>query len=214
MLIYALQGITVGFSAGVMPGPLQGFLINTALKHGWQRALLVVLCPLIIDLPIILTVLFALDALAGVVPTLINGIRILGGLFLLYLAWGAWQDYRRGASVGQAEGSAPVAQETPRGTLTRGLMMNLLSPGPYLFWTTVNGPVLLEALQKSAWHGVAFVLGFYGVFLGCLALIAVGIAQVQRLNPQIGRSLLLVAALLLAGFGVYLLGQGAGLFAA
>ncbi len=61
-----------------------------------------------------------------------------------------------------------------RQLLTRSVLINLLSPGPYIFWGTVNGPLLVEGLRRRSSHGAAFLIAFYGTFMGVLlALIAV-----------------------------------------
>lgn len=196
----------------MLPGPLQSFLMNTALKHGWQRAMLIVICPLIVDIPVIIAVLIALETLAAFIPAIVNGVSILGGLFVLYLAWGAWQDFRKGVSLSQmASDDSAQSVDTPRGTLVRGLLMNALSPGPYIFWSTVNGPTLIRALDQSAGLAAAFVVAFYGTFLGLLTVIAVIFAQLGHVNERLTRWLLLVVALLLTFFGSYLLLQGVGI---
>lgn len=208
MISFITQGVTVGFSAGVMPGPMQSYLMNTALKHGWRRALLVVVAPLIVDIPVILAVLFALDALASVVPTVIDIVRVVGGVFVLYLAWGALKDFRAGTTFADGIDAEATTTEGPRRTFAQALLMNALSPGPYLFWTTVNGPTLLAALETSFWWGVAFVVAFYTTFLGGMAVIALSVDRLRTLDPRLTRALLLVVAVLLAGFGAYLIYQG------
>ncbi len=209
MIGFITQGMTVGFSAGVMPGPMQSYLLNTALKHGWRRALLVVVTPLLVDIPVIVAVLLALDALAAIVPALVDGIRVVGGAFVLYLAWGAWADVRAGTSLTDEITAGPApSDEPPVRTFTNGLLMNALSPGPYLFWTTVNGPLLLSALAVSLWWGVAFVVAFYGAFLGAMVVIALTVDHLRSLDPRIGRGLLVFVAVLLTGFGFYLIYAG------
>lgn len=209
MIAFITQGITVGFSAGVMPGPMQSYLLNTALKYGWRRALLVIVTPLIVDIPVIVTVLLALDALAGIVPALVDGVRVVGGGFVLYLAWGAWADVRAGASLADEIKAGPdPGGEPPARTFANGLLMNALSPGPYLFWTTVNGPLLLSALEVSLLWGVAFVVAFYGTFLGAMAVLALTADRLRASGPGVTRGLLVVVAVLLSGFGVYLIYEG------
>ncbi len=209
MIGFITQGITVGFSAGVMPGPMQSFLLNTALKHGWRRALLLVLTPLLVDIPVIIAVLLALDALAAIIPALVDGVRVVGGIFVLYLAWGAWADVRAGITLTDdlKKGIDP-GNEPPASTFANGLLMNALSPGPYLFWTTVNGPLLLSALETSFWWGLAFVVAFYGAFLGVLVVIVLAVEQLRTLDPRVTRGLMVFVALLLTGFGAYLIYAG------
>lgn len=208
MIEFVVKGMTVGVSAGGMPGPLQGYLMNTALKYGWRRGLLVLIAPLIVDIPVIIAVLVALDALAGVVPVVVDVIRVVGGAFVLYLAWGAFQDYRSGVDFAAVKTDEQAAGETPRGTFTRGLMMNVLSPGPYLFWTTVNGPTLLAALEQSIWHGAAFLVAFYGSFLGFYLLLDLGVDRLRTMDTRFTRGLLLVITVLLVVFGANLLREG------
>lgn len=57
MLAFLFQGITLGFSAGVSPGPFQAYLFSQTLKNGGRRTLPAVLAPLLSDGPIILLVL-------------------------------------------------------------------------------------------------------------------------------------------------------------
>lgn len=207
LLTLLVRGVGLGFSAAVLPGPLQGYVMNTALKHGWARALVVVCSPLVVDIPVILAVLLALETLSRVLPRLTDGISIVGGLFVLYLAWGAWKDFRAGAVI-STDDAPDAPTETVRGTFGRAMMVNALSPGPYLFWTTVNGPLLKQALAASAGHGVAFLVAFYGTFLGLMAAFAVAIARLRTVNPGFTRWLVLVAAVLLTLFGVRLVFEG------
>jgi threonine/homoserine/homoserine lactone efflux protein len=209
LISFITQGITIGFSAGAMPGPMQSYLMNTALKYGWRRALLVVITPLLVDIPVIVAVLLALDALADVVPAIIDAIRVVGGVFVLYLARAAWLDYRAGVTLTDGIDGSPIDRtEPPHRTFLQALLMNALSPGPYLFWTTVNGPTLLRALETSLWWGVAFVAAFYITFLGGYAVLALAIGRLRGIDPHLTRNLLLVIAILLAGFGIFLIWQG------
>jgi hypothetical protein len=39
MLIYLVLGITYGFAAGIMPGPLSTYLVSRTLEARWRRTL-------------------------------------------------------------------------------------------------------------------------------------------------------------------------------
>ncbi|NJN95941.1 MAG: hypothetical protein HC875_18455 [Anaerolineales bacterium] len=45
MILYFLQGLTLGLSATAAPGPFQAFLLGQALKHGWKQTLPATLAP-------------------------------------------------------------------------------------------------------------------------------------------------------------------------
>jgi hypothetical protein len=88
--------------------------------------------------------------------------------------------------------------------------MNLLSPGPWLFWSLINGPNLIEAWQVSPWWGVGYLGAFYGVFILTNAVLIGLFSSVRQMGEKVRRGMLLVAALALAGFAVYQFLQGVG----
>jgi threonine/homoserine/homoserine lactone efflux protein len=205
MLTLITRGVTLGLTAGMLPGPLQTYLIQTTLTQGWRKSLPLVLSPLIADIPVILLTTLVLSQ---VPPELIRAIQILGGLFVLWLARGAWLNFRAGAQIG-AGGAAEVVPV--RQLLTRAVLVNLLSPGPIIFWATVNGPLLVQGLRESVLHGVAFLVAFYGTFLSVLVCFVGVFNKMRALDPRITRALLLIITIMLVVFGLSLIGQGLGL---
>ena len=100
----------------------------------------------------------------------------------------------------------------PSADLWRGLLVNFLSPHPWLFWITVGGPTLIRAWQADAWHAVAFLFGFYGPLVGGKILVALGVAGGRRhLSESWYRRLLVTSGVLLCLFGLLLLGSVAEL---
>lgn len=205
---YLVQGAALGLAAAGSPGAFQAYLIHQSLTGGWRRGALVALGPLLSDPPIVIAILILLDNLPS---GFLHWIGLLGGAFVLYLAWGLWRDQRQHSAVGENlammpnpdPGPLPVAQRV----IGRAALMNLLSPGPYLFWSLVLGPLLLAAWRVSPGSGLAFLAGFYGAFIGSMVLLAVLFAQVQRLGPRMVRLLAQISILILAVFGLYLLWQ-------
>jgi len=206
MIELVIRGITLGMNAGLSPGPLQTYIIQTSLKLGWRRSLIVVLSPLLADLPIILLIVFVLSQFP---PTFIHIVQIVGGLFLLYLAWNAWKDARSGARIGGGSEDRPITSQ--RGILIRAVQVNFLSPGPYIFWGTINGPLLMQGLRQSVLHGIGFLLAFYGMFLGILCGLVLLTDRLRHLSDRANRWILMGLALILAVFGLSLIGQGLGI---
>ena len=198
-LTYFLQGAALGFTAAISPGPFQTYLISETLAGGWRRGMPVTLAPLITDLPIILLSLFVLNQLP---ENFLNIISLAGGLFVLYLAWRIWGSWRQGTDNLKRSDSSSAR------SLTRGAIANLLTPGPYLFWALVSGPILLSALRQSIAAGAAFVLGFYGVMILSLAAIVMIFHQTRRLGPRVVHILLLFSIFVLVIFGLILIRQG------
>ncbi|MCG2787183.1 MAG: LysE family transporter [Anaerolineae bacterium] len=199
MTEYILSGLLLGFAAAAQPGPFQTYLIAQAVSYGWRKTWVAALAPLLSDGPIILLTLFALNQ----IPTwLQRGLNVAGGLFILYLAWGAfrkWQDF------GSLEiGTAPQAGHS----LLKAAFMNMLSPVPYIYWSLVTGPILLAGLHVSPLHGLSFLLSFYLVLVGgFLALMAI-FSAASRPGNRANRILIGISAVVLAGFGVFQLLRG------
>ncbi len=198
MVFYLLQGLTLGFSAGVSPGPLQAYFLSQTLKVGWKRTLPAAFAPLISDGPIILLVLWVLTQTP---PWLLRGLQIAGGGFILSLAWGAFQTFRRPPTVAsdlQGRGAPGNGQ-----TLRQATVMNLLNPNPYIFWSTTLGPILITGWQISPPHGLSFILGFYvaliSIFMGFIALFGTA----RHLGPRVTKGLSGVSAVALLGFGLF-----------
>jgi threonine/homoserine/homoserine lactone efflux protein len=194
-----LQGAALGITAAAAPGPFQAFLVSESLAGGWRRGAIVALAPLVSDLPIILLALLLLEQLP---PLFLRVVSLAGGLFVLYLAWGSWTQWRAG------EGQASEYPGSAGGGLRRAAIINVLGPGPYLFWTLVLGPILLSALRDSPLYGGVFVLGFYGLFVGGLLGLVGLFHQARRLGPRVVRALLLVSILILVVFAAGLLREG------
>jgi threonine/homoserine/homoserine lactone efflux protein len=199
LITYLLSAAAIGFSAGVTPGPLQAVFLSYAVKGGWKKALPAAFAPLVTDGPVILLVLVILNNLPAV---FLRILQIGGAVFILYLAWESFQAYRNFEDIKAAEDTGTW------GTLLKAATMNLLGPGPWLFWSLINGPNLLLAWGVSPWWGAAYLASFYGVFiLSNIALILV-FSSMRKMGEQVRRTLLLVSALILAGFAVYQLLQG------
>jgi threonine/homoserine/homoserine lactone efflux protein len=205
MLAFLAQGAGLGFGAGTSFGALHNLLMNITLARGWRYGLLIVLCPLLTDAPIILLMLLLLEQLpesaAGLLP-------IVGGFFLLWLAWGAWQQYRNPpefATQGQQEGNLSLK------TLFKGMMVNFLNPAPYVFWGAVGGALLQDGFSQSVGHGVAFLLGFYGVFLGIMTAFVVVFDRLRQVDTRITRALSLVSVIVMTLLGLQFIWQGLSL---
>src|ERR1041385_1834727 len=135
MWLYIVQGIGFGFAAAAQPGPLQTYLISQALMKGWKKSLPSALAPLISDGPIIALCVLVLSH----VPTWLQRfLYIAGGLFVLYLAYGAYQIWKN------FDLDIPSTESGTQQSILKAALVNTLNPSPYIFWMLVTGPILLE----------------------------------------------------------------------
>jgi len=91
MWIYLLQGIGYGFAAASQPGPFQTYLISQTLTRGWKRTLPAALAPLLSDGPIILICILVLSQVSDWFQRILY---VAGGIFILYLSYGAFNSWR------------------------------------------------------------------------------------------------------------------------
>jgi len=199
MWLYILQGIGYGFTAAVQPGPFQTYLISQTLTRGWKRTLPAALAPLVSDGPIIALCLLVL----GRVPIWFQRfLHIAGGLFILYLAYGAFRSWRNFYSdMSPTESGAPQS-------IFKAALMNALSPGPYIFWSLVTGPILLKGWRETPVHGIGFLAGFYVTIVSSLLAIILMFGTAAKLGQKVNRFLLGISAVALFCFGSYQLWQG------
>ena len=158
---YLLTGIIFGLTAGISPGPILTLVISETLRHNKREGIKIAITPLITDLPIIVLTMLVFSQFTN--SDLILGIiSILGGGFIAYLGY----ETIRANSI-----SIDLDNPKPR-SLRKGIIVNLLSPHPYLFWLVVGSPLLFKAYKLNPWAAVAFVVAFYACLVGSKIIIA------------------------------------------
>lgn len=195
-----LLGASLGWAAGVVPGPLVMLVVTTALQRGFAAGARVAVAPLLTDAPIIALAVLAAARLPAVWE---EGLAVGGGLYLLYLGADTVRTAFR--SVG---GAPPVGGGAD---LRRGTLTNLLSPHPWLFWATVGGPVLARAWGRTPWAGIGFLVGFFGLLVGTKVGIAALAGNGSRLlSARWYHRLTVAAGGLMGGAGVVLVVRALG----
>lgn len=199
MWLYLFQGIGFGFAAASQIGPFQTFLISQALTRGWKRALPGAFAPFISDGPIVLLSVLVLSQLPEWAQRVMY---ILGGLFVLYLAYGSYKSWRN------FDETLAHPELSGQQTILKAAMTNLLSPGAYLFWMFVTGPILVQGWRETPVNGLGLVLGFYTSFILCLIAMIVVFGAASKLGPKLTRALLGASCIVLFGFGLFQLWKG------
>src|SRR5215211_3689826 len=156
MWLYILQGLGYGLAAAAQPGPFQTYLISQTLIKGWKRTLPAALAPLLSDGPIIALCLLLLSQ---VPPWLQRFLYIAGGVFVLYLAYGAYKTWK------SFDPAIPYIETETRQSILKAALINTLNPNPYIFWSLVTGPILLIGWRATPVYGLGFLLGFYATFI-------------------------------------------------
>ncbi len=198
MITFLLAGVTFGLSAGLFPGPLLAFVVSQSLRHGPREGFKGSLAPLVTDPPIMVVSVLLVGWFSGYRPFL-GGIACLGGLFVLCLAWDCLRARTSGVS---GNDSAPRS-------LGKAVLLNVLSPSPYLFWLLVGGPQIALAWQHVRFGAAGFVLGFFGCLVGSMALMAIVAGHSRHwITGKPYRVIMICLGLALGVAGVLLLRSG------
>ncbi len=157
MFNFLLFGLTLGFSAGIIPGPFQAVVISQTLKHNFWEGVKVSLSVLLTD---IFFVSFTFLLFFNMKPN----DMVLGFLYLAgfgYLMKLAYENFSY-----QAVDTQTHDKEVKLDSIKKGAITLFLSPGSYLFWFTLGGPTIVEALAVGSFGLIFFLVGLYVSFIG------------------------------------------------
>lgn len=160
-------------AALIIPGPNLLLLTHTAASASRGAALAVAIGIATGTLLWVTIAVFGVQRIFEAAPMLQTGLRVAGGLYLLYLAFGllrsVWVDRNGTASavpdaVIENAASGPESRRSKH--FRRGLLTNLTNPKSFAFWTSVavvsldpNAllstrllAVLMVAMMAVLWH--------------------------------------------------------------
>ena len=162
MIQFLTIGTILGVSAGFAPGPLLTLVIAETLQHDIKAGLKVAIAPILTDIPIIILTVLLLSKLSHF-HTILGMISLLGGCFILFV--GSTNLRTRGIEV-------QVKQVQPN-SITKGVLANVLSPHPYLFWLSVGAPIMTKAMSYNLLAPASFITGFYVFLIGSKIMLAI-----------------------------------------
>ena len=162
MIYYLTVGIILGLSAGFTPGPLLTLVVSETLEHGIKSGIKVSLAPIITDLPIIILTLYVFSRLSNF-NNILGIVSLIGGCFVFFLAY---------ENLSSKKNEINLQQAKPQ-SLRKGILANVLSPYPYLFWLGVGAPIMAKALNVNVFEALAFIFSFYTCMVGSKILLAI-----------------------------------------
>ena len=162
-------------AALIIPGPNLLLLMHTAASSSRRAALGVAFGIATGTFMWVAVAVFGVQKIFDAAPALHTGLRAVGGLYLLYLAFSLlramWVDRR--AAIDSSEVTVNPADEAGQRTYFRkGLLTNLTNPKSLAFWTSVAvvsldpnaalatriAAVMMVGLMGLVWHiGLAYL---------------------------------------------------------
>jgi threonine/homoserine/homoserine lactone efflux protein len=190
---FFFSALSFGLAAGLKPGPLGIVVIQQTLSRGLPSGLRASMAPLITDGPIIIAALWFLSQFKSI-DLFAAVLSIFGGLYLLWLSQKMFRV--QNISISSKLGSGA--------SLWTAVKVNLLNPGPYLFWFTVGGSYIVRGTTTES---LVFVVTAIGTLIA--SKIAVALLAANFLPSLESRGYLAtmkVLAAILAVFGLLSLG--------
>lgn len=147
------QGILLGLGAALPLGPINILIMNTAL-HSRLSAFGIGLGAMLADLSYLALILLGLHLFLDS-PLWQQGLRFLGGGFLLYLAWRLFQ--ARHQSV--KERGIRVKPFAP--SLLQGYTLTLANPYTIAFWLSI-APLIASGSSQGIWLMIGLLMAILG----------------------------------------------------
>ncbi len=173
--LFASVGLTL------LPGPDNLFVLSLSAMHGAKTGVPTALGMAIGNFAHTAAVALGLSALVMGSPVALSGIKTLGVVYLLFLAWQSWQ-HPLHISLNNSE--------TDDGSLSalklfrRGMLMNILNPKVALFFLAFFPQFIDQGSEHKALQ--IFVLGALFVVQTAIIFSAIALAA-GRLQPVILR---------------------------
>jgi threonine/homoserine/homoserine lactone efflux protein len=208
-------GAVFGLALAAPPGPMNAIIAEESVVRGWLAGFRAGLGAMSADAAFLVLAFFGVVAFVESLPLLRALMVGVGGLLMLYFAYGA-------ATEAEAtfRGGGESAEESKGKGFRKAFVLALTNPYQILFWLTVGVgllepgtiDVLAEAVDES-FRGLlvvrtgspALVAGMFGGIVlwitGFPAALVAAERRVARLAPVVAY----LSAAVLAGFGVFFL---------
>ncbi|PSP55989.1 lysine transporter LysE [Halobacteriales archaeon QS_1_67_19] len=219
-LVSVLAGVALGLSLAAPPGPMNAIIAEESVLRGWKAGFRAGLGAMSADACFFVLALGGVVAVVQRAPTVRGGLFAVGGLLMLYFAYGAASDAQAALGADVAADGGDDAASGSKG-FRRAFALALTNPYQILWWLTAGvglldpGTVTLDALGglSVSTGSPVIVAGFFGGILLWITgfpatLVAVG-RRVEAFAPAVAY----LSALVLALAGLSFLAEAVGTLA-
>ncbi|HAW21018.1 MAG TPA: lysine transporter LysE [Flavobacteriales bacterium] len=175
--------LTASVALALMPGPDNIYVLTESISKGWRQG--VGITTGLVSGVLIHTTLVAtgLSVIVFESEMAFNILKVLGTLYLLYMAYGAFKEPAMNVEIGPLSNREPLLK-----LVRKGFWMNVLNPKVTLFFMVLLPQFVSN--DVNAWSpmvqmiilGLVFILCSFLVFSG-IALVAGSLAAVIK-NPR------------------------------
>jgi threonine/homoserine/homoserine lactone efflux protein len=197
--------LVVGLSGALMPGPLLALTISTVAEHGFWAGPTLILGHAIAEIITIFALVKGLGKLLQR-PPVIGAIGLLGGAFLLWMAFGLISSSSQSLSFQAGSHGTGFGLST----VVAGLVVSVTNPYWILWWATVGTTYVAMSLQNRRVAGLAvFYAGHESSDVAWYAVVSLLVASGSRfMSPGVYRGLVIVCGIALFGLAAYFIVSG------
>ncbi len=220
-LLTGLAGVVFGLALAAPPGPMNAIIAEESVVNGWRSGFRAGLGAMTADATFFVLALLGVVAFVDRFPLVRAAMVGLGGLLMLYFAYGAADEARSFRPGAEAEAGAGEG----RG-FRKAFVLALTNPYQILFWLTIGVGMLrpgeVDVLGQTPYVGdgladvlvvqtgsPALVAGFFGGILIWVAGFPAALVTAERRVESFAPVVAGASAVVLAGFGLLFLSDAA-----
>lgn len=187
----------------ISPGPDIIYVLMQSISHGKRDGIITAL-GLVSGIIVHTTlVAFGVSTLINSSPNIFLAIKILGSLYLFYLAY---KVYRSPANISLAQDTVP--KKEMKGLFWQGFLMNVLNPKVTLFFLSFLPAFLFSETLSPVIQfyilGIIFMVQAFLVFV-TVSLLSGGLAKYLKNNNIVGYVLKYLQIVVFVGIGIFIL---------
>lgn len=217
-----IAGVVFGFALAAPPGPMNAVIAEESVLRGWSAGFRAGLGAATADFAFFVLSLVGAVTFIERLPTLRAAMIGVGGLLMLYFAYGAATDAQNTFRAGpnQAADGGPTGESKG---FRKAFVLALTNPYQILFWLTVGvgllepGTVDVLAFASDAFAGLLVVrtgspellVGLFGGITVWIVGFPAALVAVERRMNALAPAVAYLSALVLTGFGVLFLHDAA-----
>jgi threonine/homoserine/homoserine lactone efflux protein len=203
LLAIFFSSMLIGLSGALMPGPMFSVCVSESYKKGFWAGPVMVVGHAIPELA--LAILFALGLNKFLKDkTVVGVISIVGGVFLVWLAYKVFSEVRQGVTV-----DLTTHQDVGWGPLVGGLWSSVSNPGWIVWWATIGAQYIMLSLKHGVIGLAFFFVGHEMADLVWYSSVSFLVSRGRgRISDRIYHAVLYACALLVLVFAVIFIVTG------
>lgn len=190
-----VEGFLLGLGAAVPLGPINILIMNEAIKK-YKNGVMIGVGAMSADVTYLIFITLGVLVYINQ-PFILNALSLLGGFFLLYLAYNIFISTKNKL----AEISTDIVQKSSFKLFAKGYFLTLLNPYTIAFWFSAAGYITGKNLDFSITLGGLLS----AIFLWIIIMPYFIHKTKHKISQNLSSMINLLSSLILFGFGVMML---------